>query len=243
MKRPVIGITSDIELIDCTEPQRPFYQLDSAIVGAITQCGGIPLILPHNTQCIDDYIDLIDGFIISGDNYRFTDPQLFPELETNQGRGDTPLFKINRTRFELELARQLLHLDIPTLAICAGYQILNLAAGGSLIVSLTEALETDVQHRQTEPLNMATHEVLIPADTLMRKIVGRERMPINSLHSQGIYIAESARISAVADDGLVEAIEIPNKKFCMGTQWHPEFLAGPGDEKILRAFISASQDS
>jgi len=241
MEKPVIGITADIEFRAGENPGRPFYILDSALVAAIEGAGGIPLLLPHNRENIINYLDLIDGLIVSGDSYRFTSPGLFPNLADDVTDPATPDFKLQRTRFELALTKEALAQDIPLLAICAGFQILNVVVGGEIIVSLNEEPGIAAYHRQSEPAHVTTHPVHIPENTVFRGIIGSAELQINSIHSQGIRLADKARAAAIAPDGLVEAIEIPGQKFCIGTQWHPEFLLENANFNILKALVKASR--
>jgi len=240
VEHPKIGITPDIEWRTAENPPRPYYELDHTLVSAVKAAGGCPILLPHEPELVKSYLNGLNGIVVSGDNYRFTSPGLFAGLEAVQEE-DVPAFKLNRTRFEIALINEALQQDIPILAICAGFQILNVVMGGTVVVDINSDPAVFLQHRQTEAATVATHPIAIQSDTLLRRIIGQSSTEINSIHSQSIRLAPDAVASALSPDGLIEAIEVPTKRFCIGTQWHPEFLAGDGDGKIIEGLIEASR--
>ena len=234
-RKPVIGITSDIEFRADAHPPRNAYFLDGTNIDALRSFGAVPLMLPSEIDCVDEYLDLCDGFIISGGGYQFQVPQLF-KLD-----GSEPAEKAQRFRFEEALVRRCLERNRPLLAECGGFQVLNFVAGGQLVVKLAEAREDWSRHCGAH-YREAVHPVRVVAGTMLERIVGSGEFGANSMHRQGVVEAgPGCVVSGVADDGVVEAIEVPGQRFCIGTQWHPEFLINDRERRLFDAFVTASR--
>jgi putative glutamine amidotransferase len=149
--------------------------------------------------------------------------------------------KDRRTAFELALMRGLLAKDLPILGICGGQQLLAVALGGTLVQHLPDEIPSDIPHEQPNPRTEAGHEVIVAADTLLHRIVGQERIPVNSAHHQAVKaVPASILVNASAPDGVIEGIEDPSRRFCLGVQWHPEYHISPADRAIFNALIAAS---
>ena len=235
--KPHIGITPDIEWRDEPTPARTHYVLDTQLVNALQCFGGLSFMLPHDEDSIDELLASIDGLVLSGGEWQF------PHRHLLLGDGTEPPYKARRARLELALARAAIARDIPVLGICGGFQVLNEVAGGELVVSL--AAENTAWHRHAaSSYSEAAHEVVPAAGSIFASIAGTRRFSVNSRHRQGVTtIGPAARVAALSDDGLVEAIELPNRRFAMGTQWHPEFLLNESDRLLLQSFISACSGS
>lgn len=238
MKIPVIGITVDSE-----EPggysKFPWYALRENYCGAVTRAGGLPLPLPHEAELADEYLNLIDGLLISGGAFD-VDPALFGA----ESRHNTVVTKDRRSTFEQAIVRGALDRDIPILGICGGQQLLHVMLGGSLIQHIPDEFPNALAHEQPNPRDEAGHEVSIVEGTLLHKIVGSTTLSVNSAHHQAAKDEPtSIVINSRAFDGVIEGIEAPYKKFCLGVQWHPEFSISDGDNLILKAFIDASLDN
>ncbi|WP_304426288.1 gamma-glutamyl-gamma-aminobutyrate hydrolase family protein [uncultured Adlercreutzia sp.] len=133
---------------------------------------------------------------------------------------------VERDGFELELARLAWERDLPTLGICRGMQVMNVALGGSLYRDLYNCGITERGHRQEPPYDNPTDEVVVAQGSLLAYALGAEEpLAINSMHHQGIdHIAAPLIVSARATDRVIEAVEDPRKSFYLGVQWHPEYL-------------------
>jgi putative glutamine amidotransferase len=235
--KPRIAITPDIEWRDEPSPARTHYVLDAQLVQALQSVGALPFILPHDESAVDELLASMDGLILSGGEWQF------PHRHLLSGDGSEPQHKARRARFELALARAAIAHDIPVLGICGGFQVLNEVAGGELVVSLA-AERTAWQRHAAGSYTEAVHEVLPTTGSVFASIAGTRSFAVNSRHRQGVVaIGPSARVAALSDDGLVEAIELPDRRFAMGTQWHPEFLLNESDRRLLQAFVSASRGS
>lgn len=227
-----IGITPDNEMRD-GNPSRPFYFLDARNFVALRAAGCTPVMLPHEVDEVGAYLDMLDGVIISGGGFQFPLPDLLPPA----GEGNVPAEKRTRTEFELALIKEGLNRQKPLLAVCGGVQTLNAALGGKLVVSLAQANPEWAKHR-SPPYDSVGHEVSVKPGTRLHELVRRERFPVNSLHRQGIVeVGPGVVACAVADDGIVEAIEHPAYRFCVGVQWHPEFWISNADSNLLRGFV------
>jgi gamma-glutamyl-gamma-aminobutyrate hydrolase PuuD len=141
-----------------------------------------------------------------------------------------------RDRGELALLEAALARDMPVLAICRGFQVLNVARGGDIVQHLPEVVG-DEKHRETHGA-FSDHEVRIDDDSKLGALLG-ERAPIKSSHHQGVgTVGEGLRAVAWADDGTVEALEDPERRFTVGVLWHPE--AGE-DMKLFAALVAEAQ--
>jgi putative glutamine amidotransferase len=243
-KRPLIGITLDSE-----EPIEdpdvrgyssfPWYALRQNYAASIVEAGGLPLALPHEPEQVPEFLDLIDGLVITGGAF-----DVDPGLYGARSRHETVTTKDRRTAFEWALTKGAYERDMPILGICGGQQLVNVVFGGTLVQHIPDSVREALQHEQPNPRDEAGHDVVIETDSLLFEIVGKTRMEVNSAHHQAVdAVAPAFRVTARARDGVVEAIEDRQKRFCLGVQGHPEFLIDPGDRHILDAFIEASRKS
>ncbi len=133
-----------------------------------------------------------------------------------------------RDALELELARKAVERDIPTLCICRGIQILNVALGGTLYQDVADQFSAELSHRQQDlsiPKDEPGHDVTAMPGSLLANTYGAETVQVNSFHHQSIRdIAPELRLSATSSDGSIEGVEHPDKTFVLGVQWHPEMM-------------------
>ncbi len=236
MKRPVIGITLD------SEPpggysKYPWYALRENYAGAVAQAGGLPLVLPHEPELVGAYLERIDGLMITGGDFD-VDPALFGATEQHK----TVKTKSKRTLFERAIIEGALAADMPTLGICGGQQLLHVVLGGTLIQHIPDEVENALAHEQPNPRHQTGHRVTIEKGTLLYDIVGLTEIEVNSAHHQAAKDAPAnVRVNAHAPDGVIEGIETEQHRFCLGVQWHPEFLITDGDRQIFAAFIDAAK--
>jgi putative glutamine amidotransferase len=235
MTQPVIGLTLDHEPPGGWS-KFPWYAIRENYCNAVRHAGGLPILLPHDPEAAMDYVNRIDGLIITGGGFD-VDPALFG-AET---RHSTVKTKDRRTAFELAATRIALGRDMPVLGICGGQQLLNVALGGTLIQHIPDEVPGALPHRQPNPRDEPGHDVRVIAGTLLHHIAGAEHLAVNSAHHQAVKAAgPGVVIDAVAGDGVVEGIEDPRRRFCLGVQWHPEFEIGEADRRIFRAFVEAA---
>jgi putative glutamine amidotransferase len=188
-------------------------------VEAVQRAGGAPVVLPPDPEWTDDpdaALDGLDGLLLCGG------VDVDPATYGAERHPETDEPDAERDAFEIALARRALERDIPFLGICRGMQLMNVAAGGSLIQHLPEHLGHQ-EHRHT-PGKFGDHPVELEEGTLAALAAGETRHASKSHHHQGIdRVGEGFRVSGWSrEDGLAEAIEAPDKRFALGVQWHPE---------------------
>ena len=222
--KPVIGVTPDFNAGDRQEwgGKEPTYFLRARYVRAIEELGGVPVILPlvADRAARRRLLQGIDGLLLTGSG-----PDLDPTLYGERQRYTFPVVAQRRSNFELDLVRLAIRNHIPTLAICGGMQTMNVACGGSLYQDIAAQVNAGLQHRQATPAIQVSHSISITPGSLLNRIVKRTRMRVNSSHHQSVKaVGRTLMPSAIAPDGIIEAIEHPAHPFFLGLQWHPEFL-------------------
>jgi putative glutamine amidotransferase len=232
-RRPVIGLTLDAEAPG-TYSKSDWYALRANYASAIVACGGLPMALPHHAELSEAYLGVIDALVVTGGAFD-VDPALYGESE----RHDTVILKHGRTAAEMALTRGALARQMPVLGICGGEQLLAVALGGSLIQHIPDSIADALPHEQPNPRDEPGHSISVAPGTLLAKIVGSSEMHVNSSHHQAVLSPGSGIINARAPDGVIEGIEDPRYRFCLGVQWHPEYFIDPGDRRIFSALIAA----
>lgn len=234
---PVIGLTLDAELPGGYS-KFPWYALRQNYCDAVAGAGGLPVALPHVPHAAESYLERIDALIITGGAF-----DVDPALYGDRGQHETVSLKPSRTEAELMLMRGALRRNMPVLGICGGEQLLAVAFGGTLIQHIPDSIEMPIEHEQPNPRNEPGHPVEIMPGTRLAGIVGNTSMRVNSAHHQAVRTpGPRLVVNATASDGVIEGIESPLHRFCIGVQWHPEFLIDPGDARLMAAFIAAARE-
>jgi putative glutamine amidotransferase len=212
--RPLIGITAYVEPAKWGAWDLPSALVPHMYVQAIERAGGRALLVPPSTEGIDETLDALDGLLFSGGSD--LDPSTYGQQRHPETNGTRP----DRDRGELALLAAALERDRPVLAVCRGSQVLNVARGGDLVQHLPDVVG-DERHKHT-PGVFADHDVRVEPSSRVGTLLG-ERAPVKSHHHQGYgKIGDGLREVAWADDGTVEALEDPEKRFAVGVLWHPE---------------------
>ncbi len=237
-KSPKIGITLDYE-IEQTYSKYPWYALRENYCASVAQFGAVPVPLAHFPALADDYLDMIDGLIVTGGNF-----DVSPELYGQEINSDKVSLKNTRTQFEYAILQGAIARNMPILGICGGQQLLNVVLGGSLIQHIPDGFpHSTILHEQPNPRNQVSHHVKITAGSLLANIVKQAEIMVNSAHHQAVeVVASGVIVNAIAPDGVIEGIEYGAHPFCIGVQWHPEFLITPADQAIYAAFIAACEN-
>jgi len=239
-RRPVIGLTLDLETPRDPPPRggpvQPFYALRENYCAAISRAGGLPQLLPHEPGHAAAYAAGLDGLVVTGGDFD-VDPAIFGDA----ARHPSVATKERRTAFELALTRAALARDLPVLGICGGQQLLHVVLGGRLIQHIPDEVPGALAHEQPNPRNEPSHPVAIEPGTLLHRICGSDLMQVNSAHHQAAKDEpDGVVVNARAPDGVIEGIEAPAYRFCLGVQWHPEYLVAAGDAAIFAAFVAAA---
>ncbi len=233
-RRPVIGVTLDSEQSGGYS-KYPWYAIRQNYAEAIVASGGLPVALPHDPALAPDYLDRIDALVVTGGAFD-VDPALYGAVD----RHATVTLKQGRTAAEQALTEGALARNLPVLGICGGEQLLAVLLGGSLIQHIPDAIPDALDHEQPNPRHEAGHAVAVTPGTLLHRIVGTTAMRVNSSHHQAVgEPGRFAVVNAVAADSVIEGVEDPRYRFCLGVQWHPEFAIDPGDRRIFDALIAA----
>lgn len=231
-KRPLIGLTLDAEPAGGWS-KYPWYAIRQNYTSAIAAHGGLAVALPHDAGLAEAYLDRLDGLVITGGAFD-VDPALYGDTT----RHETVDLKTDRTTAELALLRGAVARDMPVLGICGGQQLLAVALGGTLHQHIPDAIPNALEHEQKTSHDQPGHSVEILAGTKLFDIVGPV-MQVNTSHHQAVKSAGRGVVNALAPDGVIEGLEVPGLKFCIGVQWHPEYLVDAGDAALYNAFIEA----
>ena len=242
-RRPLIGISASevreaetIRRVKEDEPPSREIVLGTHYTESILSAGGMPVVIPPLEPALLEELldDRIDGLCISGGPD--VDPSFY-ECDPDPNLGPTdPAFD----RFELELVRQGVEREIPTLAICRGIQVLNVSLGGTLIQHLPDC--SSLSHRQDEPGYLPGHPIEILPDSRLAELAGQPTLEVNTYHHQAIHdLGHDLRVAARAPDGVIEAVEGVNGGFLLGLQWHAELMVPRRLEtEIFRNLIDAA---
>ena len=224
-QRPLIGVT-------------PCSRIDD-YVQSVKRAGGEPVVL-RNSDDPATVLSRVDGVLLTGG--ADVDPALY-----GQERHDTTYVDEDRDRFEIPLSRGALDHDVPVFAICRGVQVLNVAAGGTLVQDIPSQSASELNHSIDVPKNANAHPVRVTPGTKLAASLGPtanlSTCAVNSRHHQSVGdVAPSFVVSAVSPDGIIEAIERPGAAFCLGVQWHPENFWKTGEfAPLFQSFVEAAR--
>lgn len=219
------------------------HSVGETYVRAVHEAGGVPVIVPPMLKDFDWHPLLLrlDALLLSGGE------DIAP-LHYGEGP-ESWLGGVDEERdaSELGLVGQALDLQIPILGICRGHQLLNVVLGGTLYQDLTAQLPQALEHALVpgRPMESIAHSVTIEADSRLAGVLGGVEFGVNSAHHQSVRSpGEGLRVVARSEDGVVEALEIPDHPFCLSVQWHPEAMlkVNPTMEPLFRAFVQAAAE-
>lgn len=236
MTPPTIGICAAVERVSWGVWDGYEVTLaPRAYARAVQRAGGLAIVLPPDEVVVGDpdlLLDRVDGLLMAGG--ADLDPTSYGAAPHPETKGTWP----DRDRFEIALARRALELDLPLLGICRGMQLINVALGGTLDQHLPESIG-DGRHRSVAG-SFGTHRVRLEEGTLACGAAGGDGLLVMSHHHQGVdKLGEGLEVSGWSvDDDIVEAIELPDRRFALGVVWHPE-----EDEasEIIPALVEAAR--
>ena len=227
MNKNKIGIISSLFLDNKSNK----ILVSSDYVNAIERVNGIPIIIPitSNLEYLDIYINLCNGFLFTGGI------DINPYFYNENPKKNLGEFNTDFDLFQITLMQKVIVSKKPFLAICRGMQILNVSCGGTLYQDISEFPNKTLQHYQKIKKSDPFHLIKINTNSTLFNIFGKE-LYVNSFHHQCIKkLGTNLKISAIAPDNIIEAIELENYNFGVGVQWHPEMLF-TSSEKVKPIF-------
>lgn len=233
--KPIIGMTP---LVDRTAGM---VMMLHTYTESILDAGGIPMVLPltEEEKDIEQILKVCDGFVFTGGHD--IDPELYGE-EKLDCVGPCK----ERDDFEMRLLPKAIESGKPVLAICRGMQLLNVALGGSLYQDIPTQLPSQVEHRMSPASDKVIHEISIVDETPLMDIVGKKCIMVNSYHHQCVKkLGDELEVMAYAPDDIIEGVYMPEKKFVVAVQWHPEriYKNHEDNKKLFEAFIKAVEEN
>ena len=239
--KPVIAISSSYDPTHSQhgyESMGPHLYIYADYIRPIVELGAAPMIIPvlRDTDFYSDVIARVDGLLLIGGVD--VNPFLFGgTVEKGFGHCDP-----DKDYGEIEMTTAALERDIPIFGICRGIQLLNLILGGTIHQDISDDIPNAIKHNPGFPPGTFSHNVIVEKGSLLHKIVGTEKFAVDSSHHQSVDSpANGCLITARSTDGVIEALEMPSKRFLLGVQWHPERVWRLGIEHrlIFEAFIKA----
>ncbi len=239
--RPLIGIPCHAGFRAGT--WRPIYCNNQSYVRAVETAGGVPLLIPilDDLSGLETVLSRLDGLVLPGG--LDVQPHLYNEEPHPLLSDVDPVVD----ELELTLARWVLQADLPTLGICRGMQLLNVALGGTLYQDLESQYPGSMKHMYLDlPRSQVVHRVYVKAGSRMEKILGVREFWVNSLHHQAVKVpGRGVSISGHAEDGVAELLEVSGYRFMMAVQCHAEeiYTHQPAGARLFSAFVEACSTS
>ena len=227
-KHPIIGITADYqEEVNCYS-KYPWFALRRHYSECLEIFDCSPVILPISKNIKN--IDFLDGLLISGGDFDI-DPSFYgQEIKSNKVQ-TIP----KRTEFEINLIDLFIKTQKPILGICGGCQLINVYFKGTLI----QDIKSNIEHEQPNPRNETSHLIQLENNSYLKKIISSNEIYVNSAHHQAVdHLGKDLKIEAKASDGIIEAFRHTQHPYCVGLQWHPEFLITDFDKNIIQDFTT-----
>jgi putative glutamine amidotransferase len=208
---------------------------------AVRRAGGDVRILDYESDLPATVVSEVDGILLPGGDD--VQPALYGESAHPAFEAAEP----GRDAYEIELARRAGDANVPLFAICRGIQVLNVARGGTLVQDIPSQFPEAVEHAVRDAPHTIAHDVWVSEGTLLHALlherIDGDACPVNSRHHQAVQTLGSGLVvSATAPDGVIEAVEDPSKRFCLGVQWHPENFYRTGEFRALfEGFVEAAR--
>lgn len=233
MSVPVVGITTYAPRAGLAR-----FHLPVEYVAAVRRAGALPWLIAPGEPRLDELLPRLDGLVLSGGGD--VDPERYG------GRSHPEIYGVERERdaTELELARLAYGRGLPTLGVCRGCQVINVAFGGTLVEHLPDEVGEAVAHRGEGPGTSILHDVELAEGSRVRAVVGAARARTSSSHHQAIRrLADGLAVAARAPDGTIEAVERGGHPFYLAVQWHPEETAATdaAQQRLFDALAEAAR--
>ena len=234
--KPLIGITTSTFT---TEQGWEYNRAYVAMIQAVAEAGGLPVLVPISIddEALRGIYERLDAVLLPGGG------DMRPNIYGAEAHPLTDNIDDARDHVEVNLTRWAVDDDLPVLGICRGHQVVNVALGGTLIQDVPSEIGSGILHNVTVPRDSRPHEVNIDPSSRLASILGTTTIAVNSLHHQSVGVAApDTCVTAYSPDGVVEALEMPQKKFVLSVQWHPEDLYrdDPAMKRLFKAFVEAA---
>ena len=235
---PLIGLPT---LAIPPGPKPPRYGINQSYVRALVVAGCAPVLIPllDDDERLRAIYERLDGIVFPGG------ADIAPGEYHEEPIADLNVVEAPRDRTELTLARWAFADDLPTLGICRGQQVLNVALGGSLWQDLRYQGVTDVEHSDADGRvrSALIHRVRLDPDSRLAQLIDEIDIEVNSLHHQAVKtVAPQLRVTGQSDDGVIEALESRERRFMIAVQWHPEEIDDLGwVRRLFQGFVKAAQ--
>ncbi|NNF40566.1 MAG: gamma-glutamyl-gamma-aminobutyrate hydrolase family protein [Woeseiaceae bacterium] len=239
--KPIIGVPADRRILD----PHPFHMVGEKYLDALFKASaGLPLMIPAipDELDVDELLEAVDGLFLTG-SYSNVEPHHYDGAPSDEGTLHDP----QRDAITLPLAKRALQTGVPLLAVCRGFQELNVALGGTLHQKVhdVQGFHNHLENKD-DPLDTQygpSHPVGLADGGLLRELLGVDSVMVNSLHAQGVAkLAPGVTVEAVADDGLIEAFRVDDSPgFALAVQWHPEWQVM--DNEVSKAIFKAFGDA
>lgn len=221
-------------------PKPPRFGINQSYVRALTAAGCAPVLIPllDDEERLRAIYERLDGIVLPGG------ADVAPQEYGEEPIGDLNVVEALRDRTELTLARWAFADDLPTLGICRGQQVLNVALGGSLWQDLRHQGVTSVEHSDADgrARTALMHRVRLDPDSRLAQLIDETNIEVNSLHHQAVKtVAPPLKITGTSEDGVIESLESDDRRFLIAVQWHPEEIDGlPWIQRLFAGFARAA---
>lgn len=228
-----------IGIMPLYDDEKDSYWMLPGYMKSLEEQGAVPLMLPltDRKDVLDYFLDSCDGFVLTGGHD--VDPCVYDRPPSPLCGQTMPL----RDRMDVYILKNAVCRNKAVLGICRGIQLMNVAYGGTLYQDLPYEYPSETEHHMTAPYDRAVHSVDLMENTPLQRLLQSHQLLVNSYHHQAIQtLSPYFQAMAVSEDGLIEGIYMPDRKFIWGVQWHPEFsyLVSEESRKIFGAFLDAS---
>ena len=221
----------------------PRFGINQSYIRALAAAGCAPVLIPllDDDERLRAIYERLDGIVFPGG------ADVAPEEYGEQAIDNLNIIEAPRDRTELTLARWAYDDDLPTLGICRGQQVLNVALGGSLYQDLRYQGVTQVEHSDADgrARTAMIHRVRLDPDSRLAQLIDETSIDVNSLHHQAVKtVAPQLRVTGTSEDGVIESLESDDRRFLIAVQWHPEEIDSlPWVQRLFSGFARAAQST